>query len=155
MIQPAQDDPVLLVEDNPNDVLLLRRAFAKTGITHPLVVLDDGEKAVRYLAGEAEYADRAAHPLPLFILLDLKLPRKSGHEVLAWLRAQPVLRRIPVIILTSSSEKSDLERCYDTGVNSYLVKPVKFDDLLKLVDIVRSYWVGVNEPPLRAGEGRQ
>ena len=154
MAQPAPDDPVLLVEDNPNDVLLLRRAFTKTGISNPLVVVDDGEKAVRYLAGEGEFADRTAHPLPLLILLDLKLPRKSGHEVLTWLRAQPVLRRTPVVVLTSSAERSDLERCYDTGVNSYLVKPVKFDDLTKLMDLVRAYWMGANESPVRAAEGR-
>ena len=146
-MKPVDADPILLVEDNPNDVLLIRRAFSKVNILNPLNVVGDGEKAIEYLAGANEYADRARFPLPLVILLDLKLPRKSGHEVVDWLRAQPVLRRIPVVVLTSSSMKSDVERCYDLGVNSYLVKPVNFDDLRALMDLIRQYWVGTNEKP--------
>lgn len=137
--------PVLLVEDNPNDVLLIRRAFKKAGVENPLVVVSDGEQAIRYLAGEGEYADRDRHPPPAVVLLDLKLPRLSGHEVLAWAKAQPVLRRIPIVVLTSSAEQADVHRSYDTGANSYLVKPVQFDDLLRLVDLLRHYWVGANE----------
>ncbi len=146
-MKASADDPILLVEDNPNDVLLIRRAFNKASIVNPLNVVGDGEKAVAYLAGDGEYADRARFPLPLFILLDLKLPRKSGHEVLAWLRAQPVLRRIPVVVLTSSSMKDDVEQCYDGGVNSYLVKPVDFQELLGLMGLIRQYWLGANEKP--------
>jgi CheY-like chemotaxis protein len=146
-VKASADDPILLVEDNPNDVLLIRRAFNKASIVNPLNVVGDGEKAVAYLAGDGEYADRARFPLPLFILLDLKLPRKSGHEVLAWLRAQPVLRRIPVVVLTSSSMKDDVEQCYDGGVNSYLVKPVDFQELLGLMGLIRQYWLGANEKP--------
>ena len=140
-------DPILLVEDNPNDVLLIRRAFSKAAVPNPLHVVGDGEKAIGYLAGDGEYADRAKYPLPAFILLDLKLPRKSGHEVVDWLRAQPVLRRIPVVVLTSSSMPADLERSYDAGVNSYLVKPVEFDELRVLIDMVRRYWAGLNQKP--------
>ena len=146
-MKPSDADPVLLVEDNPNDVLLIRRAFNKAAVPNPLNVVGDGEKAIDYLAGAGQYADRSTYPLPLFILLDLKLPRKSGHEVVDWLRAQPVLRRIPVIVLTSSSIPADLERSYDAGVNSYLVKPVDFDELRGLVDMVRRYWIGKNEKP--------
>ena len=143
----ADTDTILLVEDNPNDVLLIRRAFAKAGVTNPLQVLGDGEKAINYLAGAGDYADRGRFPLPLFILLDLKLPRKTGHEVLAWLRAQPVLKRIPVVVLTSSSMRADVEQCYDGGVNSYLVKPVEFGELTTLMELIRQYWGGVNERP--------
>ena len=146
-MKPTDADPILLVEDNPNDVLLIRRAFNKVAIPNPLHVVGDGEKAIGYLAGEGEYADRAKYPLPAFILLDLKLPRKSGHEVLEWLRAQPVLRRIPVVVLTSSSIAGDIERSYDSGVNSYLVKPVNFDELRELIEMVRRYWIGTNEKP--------
>ena len=136
--------PILLVEDNPNDVLLIRRAFKKAGVENPLAVVTDGERAIRYLAGEGEYADRERFPNPAVVLLDLKLPRRSGHEVLAWVKAQPVLRRTPVVVLTSSAEREDVHRSYDTGANSYLVKPVQFDDLLRLVDLLRHYWGGAN-----------
>jgi CheY-like chemotaxis protein len=146
-MKAADAHPILLVEDNPNDVVLIRRAFAKANVANPLNVVSDGEKAISYLSGGGDYADRARFPLPLFILLDLKLPRKSGHEVVHWLRAQPVLRRIPVVVLTSSSMKSDVERCYDLGVNSYLVKPVNFDELRALMDLIRQYWVGANQAP--------
>lgn len=146
-MNPSSAEPILLVEDNANDVMLIRRVFTKSGIPNPLHVVGDGDKAIHYLSGAGEYADRTRYPLPLFILLDLKLPRKSGQEVLAWLRAQPVLRRIPVVVLTSSAMKSDVESCYDLGVNSYLVKPVEFDALRELMGTVHRYWAGANERP--------
>ena len=139
--------PILLVEDNPNDVLLIRRAFKKAGIENPLTVLTDGDQAIRYLAHEGEYADPEQSPAPAVILLDLKLPRRSGHEVLAWLKSRPVLRRTPVVVLTSSAQRQDVNQCYDVGANSYLVKPVQFDDLLRLVDLLKQYWVVANEVP--------
>ena len=137
--------PILLVEDSEDDQLLIRRAFAKAKLANPLHVVDDGDKAVAYLAGEGPYADRAAHPLPTIILLDLKLPRRSGHEVLEWLRARPDLRRIPVVILTSSTESADVRRAYDLGANSYLVKPVAFEGLMEMVRTVGVYWMVMNE----------
>ena len=133
--------PVLLVEDDANDVALTQRAFRKGGIPHPLTVVGDGEEAIAYLAGQGRYAERA---LPGLVLLDLKLPRKSGLEVLAWIRSQPGLRRLPVVVLTSSKESADVNRAYDHGVNSYLVKPVDFDDLLAMVRSVSSYWLALN-----------
>ena len=141
------DQPILLVEDSADDVVLIRRAFRRANLLNPLQVVGDGEAAVAYLAGEGEYADRGRHPLPLFVLLDLKLPRKSGTEVLAWLRGQPDLRRTPVIVLTSSKEQADLHRAYDLGVNSYLIKPVAFDDLQELIGRLNLYWVVTNEGP--------
>ena len=95
-------ETILAVEDEDDDVALLKRAFSKVGIVNPVTFLSNGESAVEYLHGEGEFGDRATHPLPALILLDLKLPRKSGLDVLAWIREQPVVRRIPVVVLTSS-----------------------------------------------------
>jgi CheY-like chemotaxis protein len=140
-------ETILAVEDEDDDVALLKRAFRKTGVVNPVRFLTDGDQALSYLAGEGEFADRETYPLPSLILLDLKLPRKSGLEVLAWLRERPVLRRIPVVVLTSSRQNVDLERAYDLGVNSYLVKPVAFTDLLELMGALKLYWIRFNETP--------
>jgi len=138
---------ILIVEDNPTDVMLIRRAFAKLNIANPVQVVGDGDRAVAYLSGVDGYADRAQFPLPAFVLLDLKLPRRSGLEVLAWLRAQAGLRRLPVVMLTSSRQSGDVNRAYDLGANSYLVKPVEFDDLQQLLGTINSYWIDYNEKP--------
>lgn len=138
---------ILLVEDDTNDVLLIGRAFRKANIANPIQVVSDGEAAVRYLSGEEAYADRDRYPLPMLMLLDLKLPRRSGLEVLEWVRQQPKLRRIPVVVLTSSRENIDVNRAYDLGANSYLVKPVAFDGLLNMVKALNQYWLIINESP--------
>jgi len=138
---------ILLVEDDPNDVMLVKRAFEKTNIVNPIQVVDNGEDAQDYLAGSGKYSDRKEFPLPVMILLDLKLPRKSGLEVLEWLKQQPSLKRLPVIILTSSTENKDINRAYDIGVNSYLIKPVEFNDLLELVKNLNLYWLLLNTKP--------
>lgn len=143
--------PVLLVEDNPDDVLLIRRAFHKANLLNPIHVVVDGDEAVAYLSGEGEYEDRSTHPLPVLILLDLKLPKRSGHEVLEWLRAQEGLRRIPVAVLTSSKESADVNRAYDLGANAYLLKPVEFEALIELVKATNMFWLILNEPPEPAG----
>jgi len=106
---------VLLVEDDPNDVALTQRAFERAGFANPLQVLSDGEQAIGYLGGEASYADRNRYPLPILVLLDLKLPRTSGFEVLAWIRGAPNIRRLPVVVLTSSQQSPDIDRAYDAG----------------------------------------
>ena len=100
---------ILLVEDNQSDVFLVERAFHKAKVPHLLQVVEDGEQAVAYLSGAGPYADRSRFPLPVFVLLDLKLPRKSGFEVLEWLRRQPAIRRVPVVVLTSSNHLEDVE----------------------------------------------
>lgn len=139
--------PILLVEDDPNDVLLIRRAFTKARLANPVQSVEDGDQAVSYLAGAGPYADRQSYPLPVVVLLDLKLPRRSGLDVLAWLRQQEGLRRLPVVVLTSSRESADVNRAYDLGANSYLVKPVTFDALLELVQTLQLYWLMLNEKP--------
>ena len=133
------DSVILLVEDEPVDALLMMRAFTKAKLTYRLEVVGDGEEAVAYLGGRDKYADRKHHKLPILVLLDLKLPRMSGLEVLAWMRSQPGLKRLPVVVLTSSKESSDINRAYDLGTNSYLVKPVAFDALLRVVEALTLY----------------
>ena len=140
---------VLLVEDNATDVLLIKRAFDQAKMANPIHVISDGDAAVAYLNGDGVYADRSTHPLPILILLDLKLPRRSGLEVLEWLKGQEALRRIPVVMLTSSEQPSDVDAAYDSGVNSYLVKPVEYDSLFKMLKAVNLYWMMLNEHPNR------
>ena len=138
---------ILLAEDNSTDALMVQRAFKKAHLMNPVQVVDDGDKAVAYLSGQGPYADRETYPLPMLLLLDLKLPRRSGLEVLEWLRGQEGLKRLPVVVLTSSKESADVNRAYDLGANSYLVKPVDFDPLLEMVKTLGLYWVVMNEKP--------
>ncbi|PYJ82758.1 MAG: two-component system response regulator [Verrucomicrobia bacterium] len=143
---------VLLADDDPNDVFLLQRAFQKTNIANPLQVVRDGEEAMAYLSGQAQYADRQRHPLPVLLLLDLKMPRKSGFEVLRWLRQQAGLKRLPVVVLTSSNQSPDINKAFDLGANSYIVKPGGFDSLVEMVKNLNLYWLILNEKPqLRGG----
>ena len=134
----------LLVEDDPDHVLLIQRAFAKAGLVNPLRIVRDGEEALDYLAGRGAFADRSRHPLPSLVLLDIKLPKRSGLEVLEWLRGQETFRTTPVVMLTSSGESNDISRAYALGVNSYLIKPVLFDDLLAMVKSAGMYWMILN-----------
>jgi CheY-like chemotaxis protein len=139
--------PVLLVEDNPGDVLLFQRAYRKAQVAYPLQVINDGQAAIDYLQGAAPYNERRHFPMPSLVLLDLKLPRKSGHEVLAWIRSQAALRRLPVVILSSSNQQIDVDRAYDLTINSYLVKPATSTALLELVRLIEQYWLRANMQP--------
>ena len=141
---------ILIVEDNDDDVALIRRAFKQCKISNDLKFLADGQTAVEYLAGEGQYKDRDTYPLPILILLDLKLPRKSGLEVLAWMKHESLVKRIPVVVLTSSKESKDVNRAYDLGVNSYLTKPVEFAELRTTVEQVHLYWTLTNVAPAMA-----
>ncbi|MCX6952898.1 MAG: response regulator [Verrucomicrobia bacterium] len=127
------DDPiVLLVDDSANDALLMRTIFGRAGFVQPLQFARDGEEAIAYLRGDGLYQDRKRFPLPTTMLLDLNMPRKNGFEVLEWVRQQPGLRRLRVYILSASSRAQDIERAYDLGANSYLVKPGNLDGLLHM-----------------------
>ena len=132
---------ILIIEDDPNDVLLMRRAFLKAGIDNPVRIVPDGEKAIEYLTGVGEFADREAFPYPGLILTDLKMPRMGGVEVLRWLKNNPTYKVIPTIVLTSSMEKDDIQEAYFYGANSYLVKPGNFEDLQKMMRTIFDYWV--------------
>ena len=136
--------PILLVEDNPDDVLLMQRAFRKLNLLNPLRVIEDGEAAIAHLTEVCEGGVRS--DVPALILLDLKLPRRSGLEVLEWLRDQPRLRRCPVVVLTSSKEAPDVRTAYDLGANSYLIKPVEFQAFLDMVGTLNLYWLVLNQP---------
>ncbi len=138
---------ILLVEDDPNDIFLIERAFRRANLNHPIHVVKDGDEAVMYLEGQGSYKEREKYPLPALILLDLKLPRRSGLEVLEWLKQQPLLKRIPVVVLTSSRENVDVDRAYDMGVNSYLIKPVAFNALQEMMQALNSYWLQFNHYP--------
>ena len=144
--------PILYVEDEETDVMLLRHVLAKTGIRNPLQSVNDGKLAKDYLAGNPPYGDRRQYPFPGLVLLDLNVPYWSGIEVLEWIRQQPQLRRLPVVILTSSSRPDDIARAYDAGANGYLVKPNSLNDLLILLQAVRDFWLIHNRlPEMAAG----
>ncbi len=139
---------VLLVEDDPNDVLLMQRAFRKAQIDAALNVVADGELAANYILGKNQFNNRSEHPFPSLVLLDLKLPRKSGLEVLEIVRGQATsLKRLPVVMMTSSRQPMDINRAYDLGANSYLVKPGGFDALLEMVKTFSQYWFVYNQCP--------
>lgn len=132
--------PILLVEDNPMDVDLTRRAFAKRNLANPLAVARDGEEALGWLARVD-----AGELAPAVILLDLKLPKVPGLEVLRQFKAHPVLGRVPVVILTTSREDADVETAYSLGVNSYIVKPVEFEKFIEVAAQIDLYWCVLNQ----------
>lgn len=145
---PSKRISVILVEDDPNDVLLIRRAFEHTGGDMALVHLSDGEAAVQYLAGEPPYQKRVLSPCPTIMLLDIKLPRRSGFEVLDWARSQNnATRRMPILILTSSSQKADVDRAFDLGATAYLRKPSRSKSLSEMVADLKSFWMKWGEIP--------
>lgn len=136
---------ILLVEDNEDDVFLMKRALKSAGVSNPLAVVADGQQAVDYLSGHGPYSDRALHPLPNVVFLDLKLPIRNGLDVLAWIRNTPHLDNLVVLVLTSSKEPSDLKQAYSLGANSYMVKPPTADLLLELAKAFKGYWLGFNQ----------
>jgi len=145
MFKPAH---ILLVEDNPMDVELTLDAFREARLSNTIHVAKTGQEALDYLFGRDKYADRDAFPLPRLVLLDLKLPGIDGFEVLRSIKSTPILKRLPVVILTSSREEGDRALSYDQGANSYLVKPVSFDGFLGVVRQIEGYWLTLNiEPP--------
>lgn len=139
---------ILHVEDDANDVLLIERAFRKANFSGKVVFINDGDQALAYLSGAKDYGDRERFPLPTVLMMDVKLPRKSGLEVLAWLRAQPLLRRLPVVMLTSSKQPGDINQAYDSGANCYLIKPVNFDDLIQMIKTLEIFWLNMNQHPV-------
>jgi CheY-like chemotaxis protein len=138
---------VLHADDDPNDLLLFKHACQSAHSPFLLESVGDGELAIAYLSGQNNYADRARYPLPALVLLDLKMPRRTGFEVLDWIRAQSPLKRVPVIILTSSKHEADINWTYEHGANSYLVKPVGFEALVQMVQAIEQYWLTINERP--------
>ncbi|MEW6112659.1 MAG: response regulator [Thermodesulfobacteriota bacterium] len=144
MPKPAH---ILLVEDNRLDVELTLDAFRQVHLGNTIHVARNGREALDYIFGEGEYANRKAYPFPDLVLLDLKLPGIDGHEVLRRIKETPGLKRLPVIILTSSKEEGDRALSYECGANSYLTKPVSFDGFLKVIQQLGEYWLTLNVGP--------
>ncbi len=143
----ARSDVMLLVDDSPDDVLLILLALARAGIAHSLIVVPDGEKAIQYLKGETPYADREAFPLPQLVLLDLAMPRLGGFEVLDWVRHQPQLTHLPVIVLTGSSLLADAKRAYQMGASSFLTKPADLTELTLALREMADFWLRRSQLP--------
>jgi len=135
------------VEDNPDDAFFVERAFKKVGMAGMLRTVSHGEEAVEYLLGRGQFKNEREYPPPELMLLDLKLPRMSGFEVLEWLREQPRLKRLPVVVLSSSAQDSDVNKAYELGANSYLVKPISFEDLVDMLGTLGHYWFRWNKTP--------
>lgn len=131
---------ILLVEDDPGDQELTRRALLDGEVSHQLHVVEDGEEALDYLFRRGRYAEAADCPVPDLILLDLNLPKLNGKQVLDQIQNDPKLRRIPVVILTTSQQERDIQQCYDSGASSYIVKPVAIDDFMRMVHCIDQYW---------------
>ncbi len=138
-----KDNPILLVEDNPMDVDLTLRAFRRRKVSNPVIVARDGEEALAWIPRW-----EAGEPRPVVVLLDLKLPRVDGLEVLRELKGHPTLRAVPVVVLTTSAEHGDVQSAYQLGANSYIVKPVEFEKFMDVTEQLDVYWTLVNQPPV-------
>lgn len=138
---------ILLAEDKQGDIDLMRHAFKKCRRQPPLHVVRDGEEVLAYLKGEGAYSNREEYPLPHLLLLDLKMPRLNGFEVLHWIRNQPEFKNLVVVVLTASKEIWDVDTAYKRGANSFLVKPVHMKELVRLLDAVQDYWLEHNRNP--------
>lgn len=149
----SAERPILLVEDNPDDEALMLRAFSKNGIRNPVVVARDGVEAIDYLFGTGSYEGRDLSLMPSVVLLDLKLPRIDGLEVLRRMRADEHTGLLPVVILTTSRERQDIHEAYRLGANSYIRKPVDFDRFIHAVGQIVTYWLALNETADSSGNG--
>lgn len=149
--QPDSDSAgqltVLHVDDDPNDAALLLAASRKADVRFHIQNVEDGEQAVAYLSGKGKYSDRSRYAIPSLVLLDLKMPRVNGFEILKWIRNHPKLNQLPVIVLSGSELNDDIRLAYAEGANSYLVKPLGFDSLVALIKSIASVWLGTNESP--------
>lgn len=139
---------IMLVEDLEDDILLVRRAFAAVKVTTPLHVVRDGEEAIEYLEGVGKYSNRAEYPVPHLILLDLKMPKMGGIEVLRWIKLQPELKALRVVVLTSSEDISDVNEAYEAGANSFLVKPLEFINYPAMMQTLSKFWLRDSQAPI-------
>jgi DNA-binding response OmpR family regulator len=138
---------ILIAEDEEDYVLLLKRAFAEAKISNPIFSVSTGKETISYLKGEGSYSNRDEYPLPDLLLLDLKLPGFSGMEILRWLRSQPGLAGLRVVVLTSSEQLKDVNDAYRLGANSFLMKPYDFEDLVHLAKVIQEYWLYLSKCP--------
>jgi CheY-like chemotaxis protein len=136
---------ILVADDDQNDVFFLRRAFQKSGLEHSVVHVSDGQEAIEYLRGGSNYSDRARFPLPALLLLDLKMPKVDGFDVLNWLRGRADFKEMPVVVLSSSSREDDIQRARSLGADDYRVKPADFEQLLVLAQDVSTRWLAASQ----------
>jgi CheY-like chemotaxis protein len=136
---------ILVADDDQNDVFFLRRAFQKSGLEYSVMHVSDGQEAIDYLRGEANYSDRSRFPLPSLLLLDLKMPKVDGFDVLHWLKEHSTLKELPVVVLSSSSREDDIERARSLGADDYRVKPADFEQLLVLAQDVSTRWLAADQ----------
>jgi CheY-like chemotaxis protein len=163
MLARSEEPVILLADDGEDDVLMFRRAFSDVGFESALHVVRHGEETISYLKGEGKYANRDEYPLPTLLLLDLKMPRKNGFEVLEWVRQQPGLRGMLIVVLTTSERVEDINRAYKLGANSFLTKPLNFSEFREMLASLHTYWVTLNHPPVserpakddQSGNGKQ
>ena len=141
----SENQPILLVEDEENDVFLIKYAFEMAEVSNPIQVVIDGQQAIDYLSGAGQYADRNAFPFPCLLLLDLKLPVRIGYDVLRWIQNQPHLQSLITIVLTSSDDIQDIDESYRLGARSFLVKPVSVDKRLEMARAIKAYWLELNQ----------
>jgi|SRR6185503_16825243 len=142
-----ETEVIMLVEDREDDIVLVLRAFRKAHLLNPLQIVRNGEEAIAYLKGEGQYANRDEFPLPALMLLDLKMPRKDGFEVLEWVRQQPSLNTLRVVVLTASEQMRDVNRAYQLGANSFLVKPTDFEDFMTMILSLSGHWLWMSRAP--------
>ena len=138
---------ILLAEDREDDVLMIQRAFLLANIPNPFHVVRDGDEAIAYLKGDGIYSNRDEYPLPELLLLDLKMPRVDGFEVLRWIRDQLHLCTLRVVVLSSSSDMRDINVAYRLGASSFMVKPVSFDDLVQVAKVLTQFWLQLSQAP--------
>ncbi len=155
MATVVPEQVILLVEDREDDILLVRKSFENGGVSNPIQSVRSGEEAIAYLSGEGKYANRAEYPLPALVLLDLKMPGMDGFDVLTWIRQQEGLRGLPVVVLTSSTEMSDVNRAYRLGANSFFVKELDFQGTVHLSKLFQKYWLTKARTPESSPQDRK
>lgn len=146
-----QCDLILLADDDWEQAELTKRAFKKYCVVNPLYVVSDGTEVLSYLLGEGQYANREEYPLPTLLLLDLKMPRLNGFDVIRWVRAHEKFRTLPIVVLTASTDLADVNQAYVLGANSFLVKPVDFSEFVRMSAALQSYWMWLNKAPKLQG----
>jgi len=133
--------PILYVDDEPDDIFFMVRACKRAGLEEPIETVSDGSEAIAYLSGTGKYANRLRYPLPRLVLLDLNIVGISGFEILKFIRATPAVANLPVLVMTSSNQESDIRRAHALGANGYLVKPGKIEELVRMIQAMRDYWL--------------
>jgi CheY-like chemotaxis protein len=138
---------ILIAEDREDDILLIQRSLLGAGISNHIQIVRNGDQTIAYLKGEGKFANREEFPLPALLLLDLKMPRTDGFQVLSWIRQQPSLKALRIIVLTASSDMRDVNEAYELGANSFLVKPVDFQNFVEISRFLKDYWLRLDKAP--------